>query len=99
MLEQGGPYPLRQIVQGVPDDCFGSMSVLFVNDFPFFKDQYPYISVLGCDTPVNWLIGFVQLENGSDSPFLVSTLMSIKLYVSQDLLNHGCRLCLFHFFK
>ena len=36
MSEQGGSFPLPQMVQGVPDDCFGSMSVLFVNDFPVF---------------------------------------------------------------
>jgi len=44
---------------------------------------------LGCDAPVDWLIGLGQLENGKDSP--VSPLMPpIELYVSQDLLNHGC---------
>ena len=37
MSEQGGRCPLPQMVQGVPDDCFGSISVIFVNDFPFFS--------------------------------------------------------------
>ena len=36
MSEQGGPCPLPQIVQGVPGVCVGSVSVLFLNDFPFF---------------------------------------------------------------
>ena len=32
--EQGGPCPL--MLQEVPVVCFGSVRVLFVNDFPFF---------------------------------------------------------------
>ena len=35
MSEQGGLCPLPQMIQGVPVDCFGSVSVLFVIDFPF----------------------------------------------------------------
>ena len=33
MSEQGGPCLLPQMVEGVPVVCFGSMNVLFVNDF------------------------------------------------------------------
>jgi hypothetical protein len=36
MSEQGGPCPLPQLMQEVPVVCFGSVSVLFVNDFPSF---------------------------------------------------------------
>ena len=36
MSEQGRLCPLPQMVQGVPVVCLGSVSVLFVNDFPFF---------------------------------------------------------------
>jgi len=51
MSEQGGPCPLSQMVQGVAGDCFGSVCVLFVNDFPFSAGigagVGPYISVFG----------------------------------------------------
>ena len=32
--EQGGPYPLPQMVQVISDDCIGSISVLFLNGAP-----------------------------------------------------------------
>ena len=52
-----------------------------------------FLCVFVCDTPVDSLIELCQEEHGSDSPVLVSPLMSPKeLYISQDLLNHGCKL-------
>ena len=66
------------MVQGVPGDCFG-LSVLFVNDFPFFRRSVLVLDLiflfLRCDTPVDLKIGLGQ-ENGNDNPVLVSPLMS-----------------------
>ena len=53
--------------------------------FPFSEIDTgvgPYISVFGCDTPVDWLFGLGQKENGSVSSVLVSPLMSPSNYTS-----------------
>ena len=58
----------------------------------------PRFLFLGCDTPVDWLIGLGSRKTGMIVQLFVSPLMSsIELYVSQDLLDHGCVLFSFHF--